>query len=402
MKKIGLFIGVSLLPFVTSPAQRNDIQRMPAIAWKFRAAGPFVGSAISDGNLLFAGSHDSVFYALRPDDGAVEWKFRSGGKIRSTPLVDGGKIFLNAGDGRLVALEPSTGRLRWTFQTGGEKVYEPYGYADYFHSSPAAANGIIFFGSGDGFIYAVNGNDGSLKWRFGTGEPVHATPLLSNGILFVGSFDGTMYALDQQDGRLIWKFKSVGHRYFPQGEFQGSPATGNGLIYVGSRDYNLYAIDAIRGFCHWNRQFPLGWAMALTVRDSVLYVGTSDDDLMMAFDGRNGKELWRTNVQFNVFGPCTTTDSLLYVGSLMGRVHALHRRTGILQWIFETDGLKNHRAEYFSSGDRIVKSDFYAKVGNPDGYIAALCRLGAVFSTPLVVGRRLIVTSADGTVYCLQ
>jgi len=42
-----------------------------------------------------------------------------------------------------------TGNERWKFETGGE-----------IRSSPAAGDGVIYFGSRDGFLYAVGGGAG--------------------------------------------------------------------------------------------------------------------------------------------------------------------------------------------------------------------------------------------------
>jgi eukaryotic-like serine/threonine-protein kinase len=55
-------------------------------------------------------------------------------------------------------------------------------------------------------------------------------------MIFFGSFNGYIYALKTFNGELVWKFKTVGHQYFPKGEVQGSPSVFNGLVFVGARD----------------------------------------------------------------------------------------------------------------------------------------------------------------------
>jgi len=379
----------------------QDFKAQPNLEWKFLTKGPIVASPVIDGNTVYVGSSDSVLYALNVGTGTLRWDFRIGGPIKAAVCVDADRVFLVGGDGTVRCFSGKSGQAQWTFKTNGEKLYELYSYADYYNSSPTVYNNVLYFGSGDGSVYALKTSTGELLWTYKTGDVVHGAPVLYHDTLVVGSFDGYAYALHAADGKLIWKFKSVGHRYFPKGEMQGSPAVGNGLVYIGSRDYNVYAIDIEKGYCHWNRQFPLGWAMALSCRDSILYIGTSDDDLMVAVDGRTGKELWNTNVKFNTFGACSFSESMLYLGTLMGKVYGMDRQTGAIRWTFSTDGYKAHHATYFKSEDRIVKDDFYRIVQTPEGYIRALHELGGIFSKPALSQSRIIVTSTDGAVYCL-
>lgn len=380
-----------------------DVESLPALVWKLQTGGVIVASPVVSDGVAYVGSADSILYAIDTETGKARWTFRTGGPIKSAVCTGQGKVFLSGGDGVFYALDKHSGVVLWTFQTGGEQIYPLFGYADYYHSSPVLSpDGVLYFGSGDHSVYALQSGDGALLWKFTTGDVVHATPVVDGDKVFVGSFDGYFYALNRRAGDLIWRFKSVGQRYFPKGEMQGSPVLAGGLVFVGSRDYNLYAIDTEKGFCHWNKQFPKGWAMALSARDSLLYAGTSDDDVMIAMDAATGRERWRTNVQFNIFGPAVAANSMLYFGTLMGKVHGLDRTTGAIRWTFKTDGYQANHARYFPSEDNIVKDDFYGRVQTPEGYIAALYQLGAVFSSPVIAGNLLIFSSTDGRVYCLR
>ena len=78
---------------------------------------------------------------------------------------------------------------------------------DVFLSSPVVATGLVYFGSGDGHVYAVAADTGVLRWRFKTGNVVHASPALANGLLYVGSWDSYFYALDAKSGAQRWRFK---------------------------------------------------------------------------------------------------------------------------------------------------------------------------------------------------
>jgi len=96
-------------------------------------------------------------------------------------------------------------------------MYDQY---DYYQSTLVIRGDTVFFGSGDGHVYAVRQRTGKLIWKFKTGNIVHSKPALYNGHLFAGSFDGYIYALNTSDGSLVWKMKSLGQRFFPKGEMQ--------------------------------------------------------------------------------------------------------------------------------------------------------------------------------------
>ena len=116
-------------------------------------------------------------------------------------------------------------------------------------SSPAGA---VYFGSGDGHLYALDAKSGELRWKFKTGDVVHASPAYADGVVFFGSWDSWFYAVDARTGQQKWRFHggedAVLHN---QVGFQSSPAVVNGVVYTGCRDSNLYALDAATGSEKW-------------------------------------------------------------------------------------------------------------------------------------------------------
>ena len=183
----------------------------------------------------------------------------------------------------------------------------------------------------------------------------------------------------------------------------GSPVATNGLVFVGSRDFNLYALDANKGYCHWNTSFVGGWAMALTLsaNDSILYVGTSDDRLLLAVDVFTGKEIWKTNLHFNIFGPCKLSSSMCYVGTLLGKVYGVDLKTGSIQWIFTDEGYKKNHLNYFKEDDS-YRDDIYSLIQSNDDYIKWMYDIGAIFSSPAILGELMFISSTDGNLYCLK
>jgi outer membrane protein assembly factor BamB len=65
---------------------------------------------------------------------------------------------------------------------------------DVYLSSPAVWNGAVYFGSGDGNVYALNASSGQVKWKFKTGDVVHASPAIADGTVYIGSWDTYFYS----------------------------------------------------------------------------------------------------------------------------------------------------------------------------------------------------------------
>ena len=73
---------------------------------------------------------------------------------------------------------------------------------------------MVYFGSFDSYLYAVDIKSGQEKWKFQTGGEVVVLPgHLGRGGLF-GSWDGYLYAVDIQTGQEKWKFQT-GRRLRP-------------------------------------------------------------------------------------------------------------------------------------------------------------------------------------------
>lgn len=98
-------------------------------------------------------------------------------------------------------------------------------------SSPAVANGVVYVGSIDGNVYALNARTGALVWQYPTGGYIQSSPAVANGVVYVGSEDGNLYALNASTGALLWQDFAGG---------SSSPAVANGLLYFASDFGNLY------------------------------------------------------------------------------------------------------------------------------------------------------------------
>ena len=102
------------------------------------------------------------------------------------------------------------------------------------------ANGVVYVGSYDDNVYALNASTGALLWKYTTGYDVESSPAVANGVVYVGSVDHKVYALDASTGTKLGSYRAGD-------SVDSSPVVVNGLVYVGSEDGNVYAFGLPKG-----------------------------------------------------------------------------------------------------------------------------------------------------------
>jgi len=110
--------------------------------------------------------------------------------------------------------------LLWSYSTGGTGGY-------LWTSSPAVANGMVYVGSDDYNVYALNAKTGAKLWSYATGGSMDSSPAVANGVVYVGSDDNSVYALNAKTGARLWN-------YATGGSVKSSPIVANGMVYVSS------------------------------------------------------------------------------------------------------------------------------------------------------------------------
>jgi outer membrane protein assembly factor BamB len=390
------------------------------VKWAFKTGAAIVTSpAIADA-VVYIGSLDGHLHAIDQETGAERWKFKSRMPIASSPTVDGSTLYFTSSLGALAALDVATGTPKWVFGAQYDKKFEArnlHGYPpamqtipdawDLFTSSPAVADGRVFFGTGDGGVYAVDAASGLLQWKFQTQDVVHASPAVADGTVFIGSWDGRFYAIDAASGLERWSFQAgVDPAIHNQVGFQSSAAVDSGTVYVGCRDAHVYAFDAATGRKKWDYPTSKSWVIGTpAVRDGTVYVGTSDGGRFMALAADSGRLLFNFEAKAYVFSSAAIAGDLVYFGSHNGRLYAIDAKTGARAWEFRTAasladplGVLNPDGSFNESLFAPVFGDFQ------DMYVSYLrfISVGAIVSSPVVDRGTLYVGSTDGSLYALH
>ena len=179
--------------------------------------------------------------------------------------------------------------------------------------------------------------DGSLLWQYSTGNPGElaiVSPTVADGVVYAGSYENTVYALDAQTGDLRWSVET-------QGDMDVPPVVDGAVVFVGDLA-NDYALDASTGELLWREESSPGSANDLQVSDGAVYIATSprtDDFSVRALDAASGEPMWATRMPRSglpLFFPLTRAGKHLYVSD-DDDVHALDAATGELAWSFRPE-----------------------------------------------------------------
>ena len=183
----------------------------------------------------------NIFYAIRGESGELKWKYEGenilqfgfGDRRNADAICDGkGLVYVVAlaqgeiGRGILVALDERTGARKWEWVNKNHIIYAPV----------IDGKGIIYFGSGDGTIFAVNSSDGAVVWEKKVAKTCSSPAIGDDGAIYIASLDRHIYAINSSDGGVLWKVRTGDENH-------SSPLIDNaGILYVGSNDGRLYAI----------------------------------------------------------------------------------------------------------------------------------------------------------------
>jgi outer membrane protein assembly factor BamB len=229
--------------------------------------------------------------------------------------VANGRVYVGDRDGWIYCLDAVTGTLYWRYRAGHD-IKRRIEF-----SSPAVAEGRVYIGCWDNQLYCLDALNGILHWTFKTGGIIQSSPAVVGGKVYVGSTDSKVYCLDAMTGTHIWNYKMGDITW-------SSPAVAHGRIYVGSRDDNVYCLNATTGALIWRYETDGAVYSSPAVAGDRVYVG-SYDKRIYCLDAATGKMLWTYKTGDYVFSSPAIADGRVYIGSHDNKLYAFGSHTNI-------------------------------------------------------------------------
>ena len=207
------------------------------------------------------------------------WKWHeSSFASRAQMIVANGRLFVGSLEGYLYARNATTGAPLWSFNAGSP-----------IRHSAAALNGLVVFSTYAGITYALDVTTGTGRWQVNTGPSVTA-PLADEaaGRVYIASATGKLTALNSANGSQIWQFDAGA-------PILTSPALSwdGQFVFLGNEALEAIAVNATSGALQWRKtlsgqslssRYPVAAANAVLYRSQplaffheLLYAG---DDIM--------------------------------------------------------------------------------------------------------------------------
>ena len=367
--------------------------------WTY-SAGAEVRSSLSLGEIpgrddpvLYMGDFSATVHAIDASDGSLVWRSSVGdhpdATITGSPKLHGGRLYVpisssewaTAADpgyacctfrGGVVSVNAASGELNWRAHVIEEPAVEtgetnPFGSV---RKGPAGApvwnsptidaeRGVLYVGTGEAYTSpAADTSDAVLAFSLATGERQWAKQLLGGDAWNMACFIGEAANCPEEDGpdldigasTVLW---SGGERDY---------------LLVGQKSGDVYALDPDKGGAIvWHKKVGRGgflggvhWGMSVN-RDS-LFVPIADTTItgrftgpvspgIHALDPTSGEVRWYTPSVADCDGKSpipvcdqgmsaaiSSTDQLVFAGSLDGNLNAYDSASGEILWSFDTFG----------------------------------------------------------------
>ncbi len=235
----------------------------------------------------------------------------------ATPVVVDGVLYVSTNWGHVAALDGETGRQLWTYDPEVDGQWGRYACCDVVNRGLTVANGVVYVGSTDNYLHAIDARTGKRLWKVDTLDPeararhtpytTSGTPQVAGDVVVIGNggadfgVRGFVRGFDLKTGHRRWTFWIVPHdpKLGPQ-----------------EKPYLDAALKTWDPQSDWSKGGGgTAWdGMAYDPKLGLLYVGTGNSSPYNYLDRSKGK------------------GDNLYLASIV----AIDPRTGDLRWHYQT------------------------------------------------------------------
>lgn len=176
----------------------------------------------------------TVTFWLDEGPARLRWVRQLEGAGQATPVLVGDRLYVADNAGGVSALARSDGSQVCHFVAQAP-----------VRGGPVAADGLIFFGSAAGTIYALDPAQHQARWELPTGRAITAPLLLVADKLVCVTTSGEALCLERATGKLLWRTPAASY------SLETAAVTDGATVYCGAWDRYVHALDLATGAERW-------------------------------------------------------------------------------------------------------------------------------------------------------
>jgi hypothetical protein len=249
--------------------------------------GAVLADPILTGNRLLLGLAEHNMVALDNQNFTTEaWRIETQRGVWANPLMVDDVVYFGTLDHHLYAVNADTGAELWQLNLDGAVM-----------GQPAYHDGHLYIGSLARKLFDIS-DSGQILAEYETADWVWASPALVDGILYATDLSGTVYALEvvASGFREMWRAKPASD------SIAGRPVVWNEYVIVGSRDRNVYWLNRETGATFFFRTVAdevlsdlvlIEPDESVDIPEAYVIVSTvANGELLVAFTAQNGERVW--------------------------------------------------------------------------------------------------------------
>ncbi|MBN8662396.1 MAG: PQQ-binding-like beta-propeller repeat protein [Candidatus Obscuribacter phosphatis] len=323
------------------------------------------------------------------NQGSIKWKFPAEGPIDSSPAIYKGVIYFGSDDGHVYAVDEQNGRLLWKSKLG-----------DKVKSSPAISDGVLVVGCEDKKVYGLNNRDGKILWSFETKDRVSSSPAVHEAVAYVGSWDGHLYAIDAKTGQLRWQF--------PQSESPSNPETNPDTNLLNGAAPNSTSTAAPKAADTAGiPQSSLGRITSSPCLAPGVVICSAHNGYVYALSTQTGKLVWQFRTGAKLMASPMVLDHTVYFGSWDHAFYAVDLASGKQKW--KTGAAESFSVTATGVGGKIFAANDDLKLYCLDAHSGKVLwktqinsPVPLLSSAPAIAGNMLYCGSPDANVYAID
>ena len=351
-----------------------------------------------------------------------QWKagFGSGTSKRdyliATPVLADNTVFTLDTSATVSAFSAANGKKLWKRKL--KPQLKDDGYVSLKGAGLTYYQETVFATTGFGTVFALDKNNGKVKWEFFAKTPIRIAPQAGGNKIYIQTIDNVLIALDCFTGEEVWRYVATKEETTKVGGAVAAYSGAHDVLIAGFSNGELRALKASTGSPLWvdylvssqklNSLDNMNTIKANPVIAGDIVFATGNNNILTALDLKNGQRIWEREIGSS--NQPILSGKYLFVLDNTNQLMALQADSGKIIWKTKLNSQENTSGVVFGGPLLINRqlmltaSDGYIVFVSPyDGKLIGKVKIDSGSSlSPIAANGQIIVTTDDANIIAYQ